>query len=150
MKNYVGTYRVVCEFNRKTLKPIKGDTYIYCAKGGQIYRYNSDTLVYYRQGKNQSNKIIQGLIDRGINIVKDCSTAYDIQFQFKEKDIGIIAKIFKARVTGKSIKPTSKRNLRLFNWYKKIKSGNKVKVKDKINELDNKEVQLHFKVKTIL
>ena len=31
MKKYVGRYRVVCEFDRATLSPIKEDLYIQCS-----------------------------------------------------------------------------------------------------------------------
>ena len=43
MKKYVGRYRVVCEFDRATLNPIKEDMYIQCSKSGQIYRIDNDT-----------------------------------------------------------------------------------------------------------
>lgn len=119
MDKYVGKYRVVCEFDQKTLKPNKEDTYIYCANGGQIYRYNKDTLAYYRSGKNQANKVIKDLIDRGIEIIKEDSTPGDLRFYFNEKDIDKVAKIFKARTLGANINPTSKRNIKLFDWYKK-------------------------------
>lgn len=135
MNKYVGKYRVVCEFDRNTLKPIKEDAYIYCSNFGQVYRYNDDTLVYYRKGKNQSNKIIKSLTSKGISIIKDCSTADDVKFYFLEKDIDLIAKIFKARITGKDINPTSRKNLRLFNWYKESKTYRKHSVNTQIQQL---------------
>lgn len=135
MNKYVGEYRVVCEFDRNTLKPIKEDTYIYCTNGGQIYRYNNNTLVYYRKGKNQSNNIIKSLMGKGITVIKDRSTSYDFEIYFLEKDIDLIAKIFKARITGKDINPTSRKNLRLFNWYKKSKTYRKHRVNTQIQQL---------------
>ena len=118
------------------MKPIKEDTYIYYSNFGQVYRYNDDTLVYYRKGKNQSNKIIKSLTSKGISIIKDCSTADDVKFYFLEKDIDLIAKIFKARITGKDINPTSRKNLRLFNWYKESKTYRKRRINAEIQQLN--------------
>ena len=121
MNMYVGKYRVVCEFCRKTLKPCIEDNYIYCANGGQIYRFNDEILVYYREGKNKSNVTINSLMAQGIKIISNDSTSDDLQFKFFEKDIDVIATIVKARTLGADIKPTSKRNLKLFNWFNKNK-----------------------------
>jgi hypothetical protein len=121
MNKYVGKYRVVCEFCRITLKPLEGDTYIYCANGGQIYRYNKHILVYYRPGKNKADKTIKSLIGMGIEVINDYSTPEDLLLYFYEKDISRIAEVFKARTLGAGIAPTSKRNLRLFPWYRKSK-----------------------------
>lgn len=53
MKKYIGRYRVVCEFDRATLNPIKGDMYIQCSKSGQIYRIDNDTLAYYKPARGK-------------------------------------------------------------------------------------------------
>ena len=55
MKKYIGRYRVVCEFDRATLSPIKEDMYIQCSKSGQIYRIDNDTLAYYKPARGQTS-----------------------------------------------------------------------------------------------
>ncbi|ELU5588402.1 hypothetical protein [Clostridium perfringens] len=117
MNMYVGKYRVVCEFCRETLKPCKEDNYIYCSNKGQIYRFNDEVLVYYREGKNIAKLMIKNILEKGIEVISDNSTRDDIMFKFYEKDIDKIAKIVRARTVGANIKPTSKRNLKLFKWF---------------------------------
>ncbi len=121
MNMYIGQYRVVCEFCRETLRPCKEDNYIYCKNGGQIYRFNDETLVYYRKGKNKANLTINNLKSQGIEIINNNSTDEELMFKFYEKDIHKIANIFGARTIGANIKPTSKRNLKLFEWFNKNK-----------------------------
>jgi hypothetical protein len=122
LDKYIGRYRVVCELCRKTLKPHREDTYIYCANGAQIYRFSQGRLVYYRPGRNQSNSTIKKLTAMGIEGLEDYSTSEDMVFHFSEQDIDLVAGIFKARTLGTNIKPTSKRNLHLFDWYRKLKN----------------------------
>ncbi|MFL0197605.1 hypothetical protein ACJDU8_18840 [Clostridium sp. WILCCON 0269] len=74
-------------------------------------------------------------MSKGISIIKDCSTADDMEFYFLEKDIDIIAKIFKARITGKNINPASRKNLRLFRWYKELKTYRKHRANTQIQQL---------------
>lgn len=123
MNMYVGKYRVVCEFCRATLKPCKEDNYIYCANKGQIYRFNDEVLVYYREGRNCSKVIINNIVAKGIKIISNDSTSDDVMFKFYEKDIDKIAKILEARTTGADINPASKRNLKLFKWFKDNKDS---------------------------
>lgn len=112
MNDYIGIYRVVCEFDRSTLKPIEDDSYIYCAKGGQVYRYNSSELVFYRDNTNSSN-IVKLFKENGIDIISDGSNAREVSIRFDEKDVHKVCKLMQARTLGKDIKPTSKRNLKL-------------------------------------
>ncbi|CAI3544520.1 conserved hypothetical protein [Clostridium neonatale] len=116
MNMYTGTYRVVCEFCRETLKPCKEDNYIYCANGGQIYRYSDDVLVYYRNGISIP-ALIRKFKENGIEILNDGSTPHEALIQFYEKDIDVVAKLVKARTTGVNIKSVSTKNLRLFKWF---------------------------------
>ncbi|URZ02736.1 hypothetical protein [Clostridium felsineum] len=140
MEKYVGIYRVVCEFDRRMLRPCKEDTYIYCAKGGQIYRFDKDTLIYYRQVINQSNRVVNSLKDMGIEVIKDDSTSKELQLYFNEKDINVVAKFFKARKLGANIKPTSKNNLKLFRWYKNKKSRENCNKRPQIKRFNSQVV----------
>lgn len=118
MKKYVGKYRVVCEFDRATLNPIKEDMYIQCSKSGQIYRINNDTLAYYKPARGQTSFLCNKLVELGVKDVKDMSTTSDILIAFNEDSIDIVANEFGANTTGANVVPTSIRNLRKLKWFK--------------------------------
>ena len=115
MEKYRGKYRVVCEFNRNNLEPIKEDTYIYCSNNGQIYRYNSNTLVYYRENGQVSQELLRKLDEaKGTYENKTVSEAL---IYFSEKDLDKVVDIFRIRTSGASYNPSSVRNLKLFKWF---------------------------------
>ena len=118
MKKYVGRYRVVCEFDRATLNPIKGDMYIQCSKSGQIYRIDNDTLAYYKPSRGQTGFLCSKLVELGVKDVKDMSTTSDILIAFNEDSIDIVANEFGAITTGVNVSPSSIRNLRKLKWFK--------------------------------
>lgn len=118
MREYIGKYRVVCEFNKANLEPIQDDTYITCSKDGQIYRYNNDTLVYYRPTRGNSEQLTKKLEELGVEVVSNGSGDGDIQIYFKEKGIEIVASELGAITTGASTNPKSIRNLRKLKWFK--------------------------------
>lgn len=116
MHKYRGTYRVVCEVCQNTLEPEKDDVFIYCSNDGQIFRVNKNTLAYYR---------VNGIIS---SIMLSKLTAANVEFEnrsngeallyFNEKDIHIVAEIVGARTSGAGFNPASKKNLRLFKWFR--------------------------------
>lgn len=117
MLKYRGKYRVVCSFDIETLEPIKEDTFIYCANGGEIYRYGEDTLAFYR------NRILtQNLLEK----LDNAEVTYknmgigngETLIYFAEKDLDKTVDIFHIRTSGTSISPYSYKNLTLFKWYK--------------------------------
>lgn len=118
MKKYIGRYRVVCEFDRNTLKPIKNDTYILCHKDGQIYRINDYLLAYYRPNKGKVQNFIDKLKNSGISFIENHSSDEDILIYFKEKEIDNLAKEVGAFTSGANILPTSILNLRKQKWFK--------------------------------
>lgn len=115
MLKYRGTYRVVHEVDRRTMKPTDNpdDTYIYCANGGQIYRYSKDILVYEREGCN-GNYLYQKIIAAGVKVTDHWTGESSVRIYFGEEYLDILAKIVQARTLGANINPKSKRNLRLF------------------------------------
>lgn len=115
MEKYRGEYRVVCEFNRKNLEPIKEDNYIFCSNNGQIYRYNSDTLVYYRENGQVSKELLNKLDEA--NITYSNKTVSEALIYFSEKDLHKTVDIFKIRTSGASYNPSSVKNLKLFKWF---------------------------------
>ena len=121
MMMYRGKYRVVCEFDRSKLIACPEDNYIYCAKGGQIYRYNDDLLVFYRDGCTVSN-IISQFKAANIQIHNDGSTGSEALIRFNECDLDRVADIVSPRTLGANINPKSKRNLKLFKWYRDMKN----------------------------
>lgn len=118
MEKYIRKYRVVCEFDRSTLKPIKGDMYISCANEGQIFRVNSNTLAYYREHRGNVKHICRKLINLGAEYIVDRSGDNDVLIYFHEKSISLVAGVFNALINGASINPTSIKNLRRLKWFK--------------------------------
>lgn len=118
MEKYIGKFRVVCEFDRKTLKPIKDDVYIVCANDGQVFRINNTTLAYYRPTNGNDKKMCEKLVSLGVREVINRSTEGDMLIYFNEDSLDIVVDVFKASVNGASINPTSVRNLRRLKWFK--------------------------------
>lgn len=116
MNMYVGQYRVVCEFDRVTLKPCPEDQYIYCANGGQIYRFSDEVLVFTRPDSTCSHWVAV-FKNNDVAIIKEWGDS-ETQIWFDESDIHKVAALVGVRTLGKDIKPKSKRNLKLFDWYK--------------------------------
>lgn len=112
MIGYRNTYRLVSEFVEIKNKE---DLYIYCSNGGQIYRFNNDTLVYYRDGI-LSSKLLEKLNNLGIWY--DNKTQSEVLIHFKEKDLDKLVDIFSIRTSGASISPYSQKNLKLFKWFR--------------------------------
>jgi hypothetical protein len=115
MEKYRGQYRVVCEFDRRNLEPIKEDNYIYCSNGGQIYRYNSNTLIYYRENGQVSKELLTKLDEA--KVTYENKTVSGIEIYFSENDLNKTVDIFKIRTSGASYNPSSVRNLKLFKWF---------------------------------
>ncbi len=118
MKKYVGKYRVTCEFDWNNLRPMDDDPYIICKNEGQIFRYKDDVLKYY-VGKRKDKGLISTFRDAGIHLVDEpLFERFDTEITFLEHDLDIVAALVGARTKGAAIKPNSKRNLRLFAWYR--------------------------------
>lgn len=115
MLKYRCKYRVVCEYDRRNLEPLKEDVYIYCSNGGQIYRIDENTLAYYRENGTTS-KILFDKLDEA-KVEYENRTNGELLFYFAEKDIDKVALIISARTRGASYPPWSKRNLKLFKWF---------------------------------
>jgi hypothetical protein len=116
MLKYRNTYRVVVEFDRTTLEPSnKEDLYIYCSNKGQIYRYDKNTLAYYRDGV-LSARLLEKL--DSLNIKYDNKTQSEVLIYFKEEDLDKVVDVFGIRTSGASISPYSQKNLRLFKWFR--------------------------------
>ena len=118
MKDYVGQYRVTCEFAWDTLKPTDDDPYIACREEGQIYRWGDDILVFY-VGKHKNTPIFNALKSEGVELVDEPFVGeIDTCFGFYERDLHKVAKIVGALTKGANVPPKSKRNLKLFGWYR--------------------------------
>ena len=116
MLKYRNKYRVVCEFDRNTLQPAnKEDLYIYCSNQGQVYRYDENTLVYYRNGV-LSSKLLEKLDDLKINY--ENMTQSEVLIHFDEKDLDKLVDVFNIRTSGAGISPFSQKNLKLFKWFR--------------------------------
>lgn len=118
MKKYVGKYRVCCEWDMNKLVPLKESTYIYCSGEGQIYRVNDDTLGYLKPKRGVMKSYIDKFKDLEVEITHTFDSEGDICFWFNEKDLDKVSEYLGARKSGVNISPYSKRNLKLFKWYK--------------------------------
>lgn len=122
MRKYIGKYRVVCEFDRNTLKvKNKDDNYIVCKRNGQIYRYSDIELVYYRPSRGNGEQTIGKLKEMGVEAV-NISSEGDLSFRFYEKDLDKVAEFVNASTNGADIPPESIKNLRKLDWFKKNES----------------------------
>lgn len=121
MRKYIGKYKILCEWDRHTLEPIKDDTYIACYKNGQIYRVNNGILAYYRPNKGNSYQFSKKLIDLGVKGVNNCSSDGDILVYFNEESLVIIANEVSASTSSTNRKPESIKNLRNVGWFKENK-----------------------------
>lgn len=120
MKKYIGQYRVVTEFDRTNLEPLD-DLYIVCSGQGQIYRVSQDLLAYYKPKRGNSYQFVSKLIDLGVKSVNNCSSDGDILIYFSKESLDIVANEVGASTTGADIKPSSKKNLRKLDWFKRNK-----------------------------
>lgn len=118
---YIKRYRVNCEWDRVSLKPIKDDLFISCHKDAQIYRVSENILAYYRPTRGNSEVLTRELIELGVDGVENRSTDGDILIYFDEKNIDIVANKVSVITSGSSISPYSIRNLRKLSWFKKDK-----------------------------
>lgn len=121
MRNYINKYRVICEWSRDTLQPIKDDLYIQCRRNGQIYRVNENTVAYYRPSRGNSETLATELSKLGVGGVSNCSTDGDILIHFNESSLDIVADKVGAVTSGASISPYSIKNLRKLDWFKRDK-----------------------------
>lgn len=121
MRKYIGKYKILCEWNRHNLEAVKDDTYIACAKSGQIYRVGNYILAYYRPSRGNSNQFTENLIKLGVKDVENRSSDGDILIYFNEKSLSIMAKEVNASTIGVNRKPESVKNLRNLSWFKENK-----------------------------
>lgn len=121
MIEYKGKYRILCEWDRATLEPIKDDTYITCSRNGQIYRVNGEILAYYRPTRGLYKIIEEKLKEKGVDWLEDMCVGSEVLIYFKEYNLNIIADYFGAKTNGADISPWSVRNLRREFWFVKNK-----------------------------
>jgi len=117
MLKYRNKFRIVAEFDRVTLQPVNRDedVYIYCSNKGQVYRYDENTLVYYRDGV-LSARLLEKLDELKVNYQN--KTQSEVLIYFDEKDLDKVVDVFNIRTSGAGISPYSQKNLKLFKWFK--------------------------------
>ena len=140
MNKYRGKYRVVCEFSIDTLEPIKESTYIFCANGGEIYRYNDNTLAYYRNSILVKS-LLEKLDNANVNYINKAIGNGETLIYFDESDLDKTIDIFHIRTSGVNIAPYSIRNLHLFKWYKENKEYYDSKGLPKKREMSEEQKQ---------
>lgn len=132
---------MVCEWNRDKLVPHKENTYIYCSGEAQIYRVNDNILGYLKPKRGVMKAYMDKLKELDVDIIKVFRSEGDICFWFKEKDLDKVAEYLGARTSGVNTPIHSKRNLRLFKWFKENEEY--YKEKGLITELTEEEKQIY-------
>ncbi len=114
MNKFIGTYRVCCEKDLITNKPVENgeNTYIKCKKNCEIYRYSSEVLVLYIPTSKRGKMYL--------NLLKPYVFKYDngdmeYRLYFKESDLDKVVEVAKPSTQGKNIKPKNKRSYKSIN-----------------------------------
>ena len=119
MNKYIGKYRLSVEFDRRDLSPIKDDVHIVCRSNGQIYRIDNNLLAFYKSKRGNSEQFANKLIDLGVKSVNNCSSDGDMLIYFAEDSLEVVANEVGASTNGTDISPSSIRNLRKLDWFKR-------------------------------
>lgn len=98
IKKYKDTYKVILQKDLDG-KPTsnKDDTYVPCAKGVQIYRYNQDTLVVSFLTSQYAKNRINDLATMGVILTKLQLGDDESTYLFPEADFEKVANVVKAR-----------------------------------------------------
>lgn len=140
LQKYVGTYRVLAEYDKHTndfprleddsLDPSFDDLYIPCGSKSKIYHIGGRNLQAYIPSIGRGHNIILKIYNDAIGetesrnyesiykTLTDNGIIFDIEenneevlFKFKADNIDLISEIMKARTSGKGISPFAKSNL---------------------------------------
>jgi hypothetical protein len=123
---YKGTYRVLPELDEVTHdipRDAKGDIaegyddlYIDCRNHNKIYMYGHDVnkraiLSAYIPSIGRGRNIKKALEEANVTYMNYMESDEEVLFNFKAKDIGIVADLLKAKTAGADISPFSVKNL---------------------------------------
>lgn len=140
LKKYVGTYRVLAEYDLSTndfprldtgvIDPTFDDYYIKCRNGIRIIHHEGSTLLCYipslKRGKsvirdimyNQGRDFEMDNFDEVVGKLHNSDIIFnaelfdsEVTFMFKDKNIEIIAEVVKPTTNGAGISPLSPKNL---------------------------------------
>lgn len=124
LMKYKGTYRVLPELDMNTNdfpRDSNGNIenscglYITCQGGAKIYDYGKDgkymQLCAYIPSRTRGRNIVKKLDSIGIKYSCYDETDEEVTFLFPSTEIDKVAKLLKAKTSGASISPFSKRNL---------------------------------------
>jgi hydroxymethylpyrimidine pyrophosphatase-like HAD family hydrolase len=100
------------DFPRNSYGQIQTDDfYIPCQNGAMIYHYGGNNLAVWLPSIKKGNKLIKLCEENNIPISHVMEGDNELSFRFKAEDIKFIADYLKAKVSGKNIRPFSKKNL---------------------------------------
>ncbi len=98
IKKYKDTYKIVQQKDLDSKSTTnKEDTYIPCAKGVQIYRYNKDTLAVSFLTSQYAKNRLSDLTSVGVTLTNLQLGDNESSYLFPESDLGKVADIVKAR-----------------------------------------------------
>lgn len=123
LEKYVGTYRVVAEYDQRTgdfprnetggIDESFDDQYIPCKRGVIKHTCRPETLVLYVEGIGKGRNVKRDIDSKyGNKVVYEYEeTSDEVLITFHENYLKKIATIVKPKTSGKDIKPYSNRNL---------------------------------------
>lgn len=125
LMKYKGTYRVLCELDRRTNDFPRdhngeiddgAELYISCQFGNKIMEYGTNSsrrmlLTAYIPSLGRGRNIKKELKKQKVEIFDYDESDEEVMFHFLATDITPVAELLKAKVSGASISPWSKKNL---------------------------------------
>lgn len=156
LMKYKGTYRVKPELDVNTHdipRDANGDIadgwddlYIDCRYGNKIYMYGHDVnkraiLSAYIPSIGRGRNIRKALEKDNITYTDYIETGSEVIFNFKAKDISIIANLLKAKTAGADISPFSIKNLPM-NKNVKIPLEENQRYKEIVSQVKRKDLLL--------
>lgn len=97
MLKYKDDYKVVKNKDKQGNIVNKDDTYIYCRKSVQIYRYNDNTLTVQFNTRQYTKNRIKELSELGIQLTPFQIGDNERTYTFSESDFPTIAEVVKAK-----------------------------------------------------
>lgn len=130
LEKYVGKYRVLPELDLDTndfprdekgsIDPTYDDLYIPCRRGYIKSSYEPDYLCWFSDTLKTGRNIKKEFEEHKIPIYKYDESDLEVIIWFDDKYMNKVASIVKPKTSGKSIKPFSRRNIKIKNSTKYI------------------------------
>lgn len=121
LNKYIGTYRVVAEYDITTNdfpreydgSLSENDLFIPCKSNSKIYHFGGSKLVFYCPSKKRGHNIVRDIFaDKKSSLIYDFEESdEELSFKFDSKNLEQLVQYFEPKVNGASIRPHSTKNL---------------------------------------